>query len=141
MLERAIDSAMPFKKGQSGNPAGAKPGVHHFGRPKDEIKAECYKLATDAAPLILARFIKVSLGQNTEQVITDKGETLDVPAPAPSQIKAGEVVLNYVLEKAAERLELTGANGDPLNGVPTESVVQLIDSIRQRNTGSRGEKS
>jgi len=132
-----------FKPGEDPrrNLKGCPPGTHHIGRPKDEIKAECYGLATDAAPLILARFIKISLGENTEQVVTDQAEVLPVPAPAPSQIKAGEVVLSYVLEKAAERLELTGANGDPLPGVPASATREFIDALRRRLTGDTGKKA
>ncbi len=132
---------MPFKKGQVTNPKGCPKGAHHIGRPKDEIKQECIGLATSAAPLILARLIKHALGDNTEQVVTENGVQLPVPAPVPSQIKASEVVLNYVLEKAAERLEVTGADGDPLNGVPTQQVIELIDAIRRRNTSAGGKES
>jgi len=129
-----------FQKGQIANPKGCPKGAHHIGRPKDEIKQECIGLATDAAPLILARLIKHSLGDKTEQVVTENGVELPVPAPVPSQIKASEVVLSYVLQKAAERVEVTGADGDPLNGVPTDAVIELVNAIRQRNSGSSGTK-
>jgi hypothetical protein len=129
-----------FKKGQVGNPKGCPKGAHHIGRPKDEIKAECYQLATEAAPLILARFVRMSLGEDADQVVNENGERLPIPAPTPTQVKAGEVVLNYVLQKAAERLEVTGADGDPLNGVPTDTVVGLIEAIRRRTAGAGGEK-
>lgn len=128
-----------FKKGQVPNPKGCPKGAHHIGRPKDAIKAECYKLATDAAPVILARFIRVSLGEDTDQVVNENGERLQVPAPAPSQIKAGEVVLNYVLQKAAERMELTGANGDPLPGLQPDIAAELVEALRQRIAQSSGE--
>lgn len=95
-----------WKKGVVTNPKGCPKGAHHIGRPKDEIKKECIGLATDAAPLILARLIRHAIGEKTEQVVTENGEQLPVPAPVPSQIKASEVVLSYVLQKEAEKLEI-----------------------------------
>ena len=132
---------MPFKKGVVTNPKGCPKGAHHIGRPKDAIKQECLQLATDAAPLILARLIKHAIGDKTEQVVTENGIELPVPAPVPSQIKASEVVLAYVLEKAVERLEVTGANGDPISGLPASSALELITALRQRVTGPSGEKA
>jgi hypothetical protein len=102
-----------FKKGQISNPKGCPKGAHHIGRPKDIIKRECAKLATEAAPLILARLIRTSLGESTEQVVTEDGECVKVPAPSPSQIKAGEVVLSYAIEKVAERFDLNDTTDRP----------------------------
>lgn len=123
------------------NLEGCPPGAHHIGRPKDQIKAECYQLATEAAPLILARFIRISLGENTESVVNEAGECLQVPAPSPSQIKAGEAVLKYVLEEAAKRLELTGKDGDPLPDIPTAFAVELARIIRERSAGTSGSEA
>lgn len=130
-----------FKKGQIANPKGCPKGAHHIGRPKDAIVQETLGLATEAAPLIMSRFIRVSLGEKLEQVVTEAGECIPVPAPVPAQIKAGEVVLTYVIQKAAERVEVTGADGDPLNGIPTSQVVELIAAIRQRNSATGGKES
>ena len=130
----------PFPKGKSPNPKGCPKGAHHIGRPKDEIKEACYRLATDAAPLILARFIRMSLGEDTDQVVNEDGERLQVPAPAPTQVKAGEVVLTYAIQKISERIEVTGADGDPLGGVPTDVVLDLVDAVRRRTTAIGGAK-
>ncbi len=117
-----------FKKGQVSNPKGCPKGAHHIGRPKDEIKRECEKLATEAAPLILARFIRTSLGENTEQVVTENGECLKVPAPSPSQIKAGEVVLSYAIEKVAERVNVNSTSDRPSR----EEVDAALALVRGR---------
>lgn len=102
-----------FKKGQVANPKGCPKGAHHIGRPPDEIKKECEGLATQSAPLIIARLIRHSLGEKTEQVVTENGVELPVPAPVPSQIKASEVVLSYVLQKVAERFDVNDTSERP----------------------------
>jgi hypothetical protein len=124
-----------FKKGHVPNPKGCPKGAHHIGRPKDEIRAQCYELATDAAPAILARFARMALGEKTEQVVTENGECIPVPAPAPSQIKAGEVVLTYAIHKLAERVEVSGANGDPLAGVSTAAIEALAKALQGGSSG------
>lgn len=78
-----------FEKGKSGNEKGCPKGAHHVGRPSSIVK----RLAEEASPDIMRRFIRIANGEDLEQVVNGEGETLRVPAPVREQLKAGEFVL------------------------------------------------
>lgn len=121
-----------FQKGIVTNPKGCPKGAHHIGRPKEKVKQECIGLATDAAPLIIARLIKHAIGEKTEQVVTENGVELPVPAPVPSQIKASEVVLSYVLQKEAERIEVNDERDRP----SAEELMELKRRLSNDRAGT-----
>lgn len=102
---------MPFKKGQSGNPKGSKPGSG-VGRKPDWLKEKCRKIIGDAK---LVEFLgKVAGGANTEQVVTDQGETLSVPAPIKDRLRAVEMLLDRGYGKASQPIEHSGDSGSRL---------------------------
>lgn len=89
---------MPFKPGQSGNPAGCPKGAHHIGRPASKVK----ELAKRRSYKILKRMADIADGKALEQVVNENGETIRVPAPVREQTKAGEVVLKVASELGAD---------------------------------------
>lgn len=129
---------MPFKKGQSGNPAGAKPGVHHIGRPPDWFRDQCRVALEEARGVEFAR--DVLAGKEFPQLATGEGEVIPLPPALKDRLKALEWLADRGWGKANQTMEVTGANGDPLNGVPTSTLIELIDALRRRNPQSGGTK-
>ena len=87
-----------FEKGKVANPAGCPKGAHHIGRPASKVK----QLAKRRSLAILQRIADIAAGKNFEQVVTENGESIRVPAAVREQIKAGEVVLKVAQEIGAD---------------------------------------
>ncbi len=107
-----------FAKGHSVKKGKASPGS---GRTPDWLKEKC-KQIVDKRKLV--EFLgKVAGGENTEQVVTDQGETLSVPAPIKDRIKATEILLDRGFGKVSQPLEHSGEVGGRLLFIhPTESA-------------------
>lgn len=91
---------------------GPNPGA---GRPPDWLKAECQK----HAPNLLEFLRQVALGEDLEQVITENGETVRVPAPVRERIKAAEMLLDRGYGKPTQGIEVSG-----------DVSVNLIQAVR-----------
>lgn len=102
-----------FKKGHKKAKGGRREGS---GRPPDWLREECRK----HAPHILEFLRQVALGEDVEQVVTENGETIHVPAPVRERIKASEMLLDRAYGKAIQAVEMSG-----------DMSVNLIESVRQ----------
>lgn len=99
---------MAFKKGQSGNPKGGpKGGNPGCGRPADWFKKKC--LAIVEKDNLLGFLGKVARGENVEQVVTDQGETLPVPASVKDRMRAIEMLLDRGLGRCVTPIEHSGS--------------------------------
>ena len=91
----------PFAKGNKASAGFPKAGA---GRPADWLREECRKHSGD----VLGFLKQVALGEDVEQIITENGETVRVPAPVRERIKAGEILLDRGFGKATQPLEHSG---------------------------------
>lgn len=89
---------MPFGPGNNANPAGCPKRAHHIGRPSSKVKA----LAKKRSYAILKRLADIAAGKDFEQVVTENGEAIKIPAAVREQIKAGELVLKTANELGAD---------------------------------------
>lgn len=99
---------MPFKKGKDPNRAkgGAREGA---GRSPDWLKAKCQKIIDKDK---LVEFLRdVAKGKNMEQVVTDEGVSIAVPAAIRERLKATEMLLDRGFGKAAQHVELGAGEG------------------------------
>lgn len=117
----------PFKRGNKEAVGGAREGA---GRPPDWLREECRK----HAPNILDFLRQVALGEDVEQIVTDKGEILPVPAPVKERIKAGEILLNRGYGMPNQ--PLSGPEGESFAGIPTISLSTFVDALRLRVIGN-----
>lgn len=109
------------------------------GRKPNWLKERCQEIVE--RDKILEFLASVANGADVEQAVGGEGEVIRVPAAVRDRIKAAELLLDRGFGKAPQSMEVTGADGDPLSGIPTDAVVQLIEAIRQRTPGGSGEKS
>jgi hypothetical protein len=123
----------PFEKGHRLSRGGARPGA---GRPTDSLKAAIEEIGD---PLQIIRFYyDVACGADLEQVVTDSGETVRVPAAVKDRLRAGELYLDRRIGKVPQAMEVTGADGSVFSSIPTAELASVIESLRQRVTGRSG---
>lgn len=58
---------------------------------------------------VIQFFYDVSQGAELEQVVTDTGETVRVPASVKDRIRAGEAYLERTIGKVKEQIEMSGS--------------------------------
>lgn len=98
-----------FKKGYDARrrtSGGAQPGA---GRPPDWLKAKCDKIIDKYD--LLGFLGKVAGGESIEQVVTDQGETIRVPAPVKDRLRAAEMLLDRRFGKPTQQVEASGNIG------------------------------
>jgi hypothetical protein len=125
-----------FKKGNKIAPGGAREGA---GRHPDWFREQCRIALSDAKGVEFAR--DVLAGKEFPQLATGEGEVIPLPPALKDRLKALEWLTDRGYGKANQTMEVTGANGDPLHGVPTSAVIELVDALRQRNSATGGTKS
>ncbi len=126
----------PFKKGHDERRAkgGKREGA---GRPSDWLRQACQKHTDN----ILGFLHQVALGQDVEQVITEDGETVRVPAPVKERIKASEAILDRGYGKASQPVELNNADGTEFSILPTRALGEILDVLRRRVDPKAGKPS
>lgn len=101
MKSRKPGTFQPGNRASVGNKGG--------GRPPDWIKQEAAKIGD---PLAIVRFYwDVANGKDLEQVVTDSGVSIAVPAPVKDRLRAGELYLDRVIGKVTQPMEHTGDIG------------------------------
>jgi hypothetical protein len=83
----------------------------------------------------------VATGKNVEQVVTDQGEVIRVPAPVSERRRAIQELMDRGWGKPVQGMEVSGIDGDPLPGISAESIRGITEALRQRIAGGTGEKS
>lgn len=112
-----------IQKGEVRNPEGCPKGAHNTGRPADWLRAKCQ----EAGPKVLEFLIDVATGKDMEQVVSDNGETIGVPAAVKDRIKAAEVVLDRGYGKPDQTIN---ANLDSeFNSIPTALLSTFVAAI------------
>ena len=110
---------MPFKKGSKYG--GAKPGA---GRPLNVVRKMCQEAIFNDK--LIQRLAKVSRGERLQQVVTDEGVEIGVPAAIREQIKAIEVLLDRAYGKAEQSVELH--TDDKLSPVRNDVLERIAGS-------------
>lgn len=101
---------MAFKKGHKLAPGGARKGA---GRKPDELKERARSIGDPVK--ILQFYWDVANGEDLEQVVTDSGVSIAVPAPVKDRLRAGELYLDRVEGKVTTPLEHSGeVNGSQI---------------------------
>jgi hypothetical protein len=114
----------PFEKGNKAH-AGKVSG----GRPPDWLKNKCQELIDKHK--IIEFIVRVANGEDVEQVVSDQGEVLRVPASVKDRIRAAEILLDRGFGKAAQPLEHSGEIT-----TPPRIIFEL--ATRDQNTSNRG---
>lgn len=76
------------------------------GRNPDWLRAKCDEIIEKYD--LMAFLGKVAGGENVEQVVTDQGETLPVPASVKDRLRAAEMLLDRRYGKPTQSLEHSG---------------------------------
>lgn len=98
----------PFAKGNKASAGVKKP---NSGRDPDWLKAKCHEIIDR---LQLVEFLgKVAGGENVEQVVTDQGEALPVPASVKDRLRAVEMLLDRGYGKVSQ--PLSNPDGSPIS--------------------------
>lgn len=118
---------MPFKKGQSGNPAGAKPGVHHQGRPSDWFREQCQIAIQEARGIEFAR--DVLAGKDFPQLATGDGEVLPLPPALKERLKALEFLSDRGYGKPNQSVEVSGDGASELAAIPASTLVEIVAAL------------
>lgn len=119
--------AKPFKKRNKLAKGGAREGA---GRPADWLKEEAAKVGD---PLKIIRFYyDVADGQELEQIVTDTGETVRVPAAVKDRLRAGEQYLDRAVGKVPQAMEVTGANGSEFASLSARALEALLGVLTRR---------
>ncbi len=108
---------MPFRKGQSGNPAGRPRKTEKFARPI----ARAEKQIVDKLPEIIAAQLELALGVKVEELSATTGEPTVYQRP-PDRA-AAQYLIDRILGKPTERQELTGADGASLAVTTITEVI------------------
>lgn len=117
----------PFERNNDAAKGGARDGA---GRPPDWLKEEILKIGD---PLEIIRFYhRVATGEDLEQVVTDSGESVSVPASVKDRLRAAELFLDRAIGKVPQGMEVTGANGSAFSAVPTTELASCVIALRQR---------
>lgn len=82
----------------------------------------------------------VAAGKDFPQLATSDGEVLPLPPPLKERRAAVEWLVDHGYGKVPQGMELSDANGDPLFGLPTAALTELVTAIRQRNPEVGGAK-
>ena len=82
-----------WKKGKSANPKGCPKGAHHEGRPPEWLRLKCQNIVDKNE--LLKVLSDVATGADMEQVVTENGETVSVPAAIKERLKAIEILLKH----------------------------------------------
>jgi hypothetical protein len=141
-LERYVErNAMPkpFQKGNKFGIKGCPPGAHHIGRPPNLFKEQLEKALVEARDIELVQAI-IS-GVAFPRVINKDGEVVEIEATPKERLEAIKMGWEYLYGKADQRLEVTGANGDPLPGIPASDASELAAAIRRRLASDSGTKA
>lgn len=102
-----VFKSMAFTQGHKLAHGGARNGA---GRKADEFKSKARKIGD---PLKILQFYwDVANGKELEQVVTDGGVSIAVPAPVKDRLKAGELYLDRVIGKVTQ--VISGEDGGPL---------------------------
>lgn len=112
---------MPFKKGNPGGPGGARPGA---GRPSEHLREMCQELISKRS--LVERLAKFGSGDRIQQVVTDQGEEIPVPATAVVQVKAIEILLDRAYGKPDQSI-----NTNITQDGQRPDIAQLLGSIRE----------
>lgn len=112
---------MRFQPGQSGNPAGSKPG-NGAGRKPDWLINKCQTLVDDAKVVeFLAAVVK---GEDVEQVVGDQGEVIRVPAAVRDKLRAAEMLLDRAYGKPGQPVTVTAES--ELESIPTKDLLEVF---------------
>lgn len=127
-----------LKNGVIGASGGARPGA---GRPPDWMREEIEQIGN---PLEVIRFYyDVATGKDMEQVVTDSGEVVRVPAAVRDRLKAGDSYLDRRIGKVPQEIGVTNNDEDrPTTNVLIQTITALrteLDSLR-KGVGVEAEK-
>ena len=118
-----------FERGNKLAPGGPR---ENSGRPPDWLKAEIQKIGD---PLkVIQFFYDVSQGADLEQVVTDSGETVRVPAAVKDRIRAGEAYLDRRIGKVPLEVKTDDTASDRPS---TEVLIETIRALRAELDGLR----
>lgn len=99
---------------KNGNPPGVghggwRPGA---GRKPDWFKAQCLaELKKSKVPSFLGKIVR---GEDMEQVVTEQGECLKVPASVKNRLDASTKLKEWAVGKEADKHELQDMDGQVL---------------------------
>lgn len=118
-----------FGKGNKASSGIPKPNA---GRPPEWLKAKCDEIIDRYS--LLDFLGKVAGGENIEQVVTDQGETIHVPASVKDRIKATEMVLDRRFGKPEQHVDM---KSEDVTERPSKSELEsALKSIRDLVTGN-----
>lgn len=122
---------MPFDKGNKFGKGGARPGA---GRPPDGLREMCKELISKKE--LVQRLAKFGSGERIQQVVTDQGEEIPVPANASVQVKAIEVLLDRAYGKPDQSINTNITDTTPRLG-PEELLDRYtrIERVLKRFEG------
>lgn len=110
-----------LKHGVQGASGGAREGA---GRPTDWLRQKCREIIDKKA--VLEFLGGVVAGENFEQVVNSDGEVIALPPPLKDRLKASELLLDRGYGKPGQSVEVTGADGEPLQSLGAQDVVAIL---------------
>lgn len=111
-----------FEEGNPGGPGGARPGA---GRPADWLRKRCQKAVEEKD--LIGFLEKVANGEDMEQVVTDKGEAIAVPAAIRDRHKAVEILLDRGYGKPEQ--PITGPDNSEFQAIPAPLLTAFINAL------------
>lgn len=118
-----------FKPGHNG---GAKGGPRpNSGRPPEWLRAKCQGIVEDKE--LIAFLGKVADGGDAEQVVTDKGEAIPVPAAIKERLRAIEMLLDRGWGRSMQPMEVKDTTENP-------KVTDILSKAVEEDEGEKVEQ-
>ena len=113
-----------FGNGNKAAQGHSKAGI--AGRPSDWLKAKCRRITKKDK--LIEFLADVASGKDIEQVVTENGVTIQIPAPIKERIKAVEILLNRGFGKVeSDTPEAPKTPGDSVRNV--EAAMKVLKEL------------